>query len=338
MDVGNTRVARAGQLHLLGKGSDTVHTVPEARLWHGSWFEFYVYRLLSPLQFLRIFFDVIKIASTTLPSQPESMNTSSMPNAVHTLRDRLGLRRAAGLLAAIAIVYILVVVIAPPDTFASYRNMTGLLRSMSTMAIIAMGTSLVIVVGEIDLSFGFVYGLAGMVLAVTWLVLGWPLPLAIATAFAVSALVGSFNAFLTTVVGIPSFIATLGSGTLCFGITLFVSESRTYTLSSVAKTMDPAILAIFRSISTAELPFGIPPQGLWMLLLAVIFIYVLDLSLFGFRLKAIGGNQRAAALAGLPVVKYKWAAFASSKFLWPPWLLLSILPSSAWHSQTPARP
>lgn len=259
---------------------------------------------------------VSDMSESTINAMPKPANAGGQsPAKLHVIRDRLGLRRAAGLLVAIAIVYVLIVLIAPPDTFASYRNMTGLLRSMSTMAIIALGTSLVIVVGEIDLSFGFLYGLAAMVLAVAWLVLGWPLPLAILAAFGAAAVLGSFNAFLTTVVAIPSFIATLGSGTLAFGITLFISDSRTYTLSSVPKAVDPATVEAFRSISTAHLPFNIPPQGLWMLLLAALFVYVLDLSLFGFRLKAIGGNPKAAALAGLPVRKYKWAAFIASSLM-----------------------
>jgi len=254
--------------------------------------------------------------STITESSPKRANASGAAHAkVHIIRDRLGLRRAAGLLVAIAIVYVLIVLIAPPDTFASYRNTTGLLRSMSTMAIIALGTSLVIVVGEIDLSFGFLYGLAAMLLAVTWLAWGWPLPLAILAAFVGAGIVGSFNAFLTTIVAIPSFIATLGSGTLVFGITLLISDSRTYTLSSVPKAVDPATVAAFRSISTAHLPFNIPPQGLWMLLLGALFVYVLDLSLFGFRLKAIGGNPKAATVAGLPVRKYKWAAFVASSLM-----------------------
>lgn len=254
--------------------------------------------------------------SAITETSPKPANAGDVARAkAHVIRDRLGLRRAAGLLVAIAIVYVLIVLIAPPDTFSSYRNMTGLLRSMSTMAIIALGTSLVIVVGEIDLSFGFLYGLAAMLLAVTWLAWGWPLPLAILAAFIGAAIVGSFNAFLTTIVAIPSFIATLGSGTLAFGITLLISDSRTYTLSSVPKTVDPATVAAFRSISTAHLPFNIPPQGLWMLLLGVLFVYILDLSLFGFRLKAIGGNTKAAAVAGLPVRKYKWAAFVASSLM-----------------------
>lgn len=257
------------------------------------------------------------MSGSTLTEAPQEPVTGAMPvtGKSHAVRDRLGLRRAGGLLIAIAILYVAITFIAPPDTFATYRNMTGLMRSMSTISLIALGTSLVIIVGEIDLSFGFVYGLAAMTVAVFWLVFGWPVPLAIAAAIVMAVAVGSFNALLTVAVGIPSFIATLGSGTLAFGMTLFISGARSYSLSAAAKTVDPATIHAFQAISTTKLPFGLPPQGVWMILFAILFVYILDLSLYGFRLKAIGGNQKAAALAGLPVGKYKWSAFVASSVM-----------------------
>jgi ribose/xylose/arabinose/galactoside ABC-type transport system permease subunit len=57
------------------------------------------------------------------------------------------------------------------------------------------------------------------------------------------------------------------------------------------------------------------PQGVWMILFAAVFVYILDLSLYGFRLKAIGGNPKAARLAGLPVGRYKWSAFVLSSVM-----------------------
>ena len=89
---------------------------------------------------------------------------------------------------------------------------------MSTIAIVALGLTLVIVVGEIDLSFGYMYGLASSLVAVSWIVWGWPVWAAILLAFAAAIGVGCFNAFFVTVVKIPSFIVTLGSGQLIFGI------------------------------------------------------------------------------------------------------------------------
>ena len=105
-------------------------------------------------------------------------------------------------------------------------NMAGsVLRSMSSVAIMALGLTLVIVVGEIDLSFGAIYGLAINALAVLWVVNGVPVYLAIPIAILVGALVGLFNGMLVTQLKIPSFIVTLGSYNLLYGITLWVSNT-----------------------------------------------------------------------------------------------------------------
>ena len=62
-------------------------------------------------------------------------------------------------------------------------------------------------------------------------------------------------------------------------------------------------------LSNQQLPFGIPMQGIWMILVALVIGFLLSRTLFGFRLKAIGGNPAAAELARLPVIKYKLVAF-----------------------------
>lgn len=190
-------------------------------------------------------------------------------------------------------------------------NLLGMLRYMSTVAIVGMGLLLVIVVGEIDLSFGYLYGLCANVMAVAWIVWGMPVYLALILAFAVAIFWGLFNAFFTTVVRIPSFIATLGSGTLIFGFTLWITNTRTfnYLYPDPGTTLDPGQVAFFQGLANQALPERFPMQGVWMIALAVIVWFLLNRSLFGFRLKAIGGNPEAARLARLPVRKYKFAAF-----------------------------
>ena len=82
---------------------------------------------------------------------------------------------------------------------------------MSSVAIMSLGLTLVIVVGEIDLSFGAMYGLGANSLAVMWILLGIPIYAALPLAIGVGALVGLFNGALVTWLRIPSFIVTLGS-------------------------------------------------------------------------------------------------------------------------------
>lgn len=191
-------------------------------------------------------------------------------------------------------------------------NLLGLLRYMSTLAIIGLGLTVVLIIGEIDLSFANLYGLSAMSMAVAWINWSWPLWLSILFAFGVALLVGVFNAFFTSVVGIPSFIATLGSSTLIFGFTLLISGAQRFAPASPppGKKLDSGEVAFFRGLSNGQLPFGIPMQVLWMVGIAVIFWILLSHSLFGFRLKAIGGSEVAARYARLPVRRYKFFAFA----------------------------
>ena len=99
---------------------------------------------------------------------------------------------------------------------------------MSSVAIMAIGLTLVIVVGEIDLSFGAMYGLGVNTLAALWVARGVPIYLAIPISLLIAAAVGLFNGFLVTTLKIPSFIVTLGSYNLLYGLSLWVSNSGTF--------------------------------------------------------------------------------------------------------------
>lgn len=221
-----------------------------------------------------------------------------------------GIARAGGLLVAIVVV-MAVFAILSDGLFLRPNNLLGLLRYTGTLAIVGLGLTTVLIVGEIDLSFGYLYGLSTMFTAVAWIRWGWPLYVAVGASFAIAIVVGLFNAFFTSVVRIPSFIATLGSGTLIFGVTLLVSKSQTYNPAypPPGTTVDPGQLRVFRGLANQSLPFGLPMQAVWMIGIALIFGFLLSKSLFGFRLKAIGGNERAAEMTRLPVLRYKMWAF-----------------------------
>jgi ribose/xylose/arabinose/galactoside ABC-type transport system permease subunit len=219
--------------------------------------------------------------------------------------------RVGGLVIAILIVVVIFTLLSKPNTFLTVTNFLGVLRSMSTIAIVALGLTLVIVVGEIDLSFGYMYGLASILIGVAWIVWGWPIWAAIILAFAAAAGVGTINAFLVTLLKIPSFIVTLGTGQLVFGTTLLVSNTATLNPAypPAGKAVPQSEIDWFFGLSNQDLPLGIPMQALWMAGVAIVIGFLLSRSLFGFRLKAIGGNPAAAALARLPITKYKFVAF-----------------------------
>jgi ribose/xylose/arabinose/galactoside ABC-type transport system permease subunit len=219
--------------------------------------------------------------------------------------------RVGGLAFAILIVILIFTALSKPNTFLSLPNALVVMRYMSTIAIVALGLTLVIVVGEIDLSFGYMYGLGATLISVSWIVWGWSIWLSIGLAFAVAIVVGCVNAFLVTRLAIPSFIVTLGTGQLIFGLTLLVSGTNTYNpvYPPEGKVVPQEEIDAFFAISNQSLPLGIPMQGVWMIGVAIVIGFLLSRSLFGFRLKAIGGNPRAAELARLPIAKYKYVAF-----------------------------
>jgi ribose/xylose/arabinose/galactoside ABC-type transport system permease subunit len=225
--------------------------------------------------------------------------------------------RVGGLVFAIVIVIVIFTLLSKPNTFLTLTNALGIMRSMSTLAIVGLGLTLVIVVGEIDLSIGYMYGLAATLCAVSWINWGWPIWLAILFALGCAALVGVINGFLVTVVKIPSFIVTLGMGQLIFGMTLLTSNTANLNPSypTGGKPVPQGEIDWFFGLSNQNLPFDIPMQGIWMIGIAIVIGFVLARSLFGFRLKAIGGNPLAAELARLPIRKYKFAAFITCSML-----------------------
>lgn len=237
-------------------------------------------------------------------------------------RDWSGQARAAGLrigglVLAIIIVIVIFTLLSKPNTFLTITNAVGIMRSMSTIAIVALGLTLVIVVGEIDLSFGYMYGLASILIGVAWVVWGWPIWFAIPLAFVAAIGLGSINAFLVTVLKIPSFIVTLGTGQLVFGTTLLVSNTATLNPAypPPGKAVPQEQVDWFFGLSNQDLPFDVPMQAIWMVGVALVIGFILSRSLFGFRLKAIGGNPAAAELARLPITRYKFAAFIISASL-----------------------
>ena len=230
-------------------------------------------------------------------------------NAARRFNAQVNLR-AGGL--AIAIVFIATLFTILNPNFLTTGNLLGLLRAMSSLAIISLAQTLVIVSGELDLSVGALYGLAAMSMAIVWLH-GWPLAVALLVALGLMVLAGGINAFFTVVVGIPSFIATLGMMSLARGVELFVSGAKGYSpayAENYGLHRPPAAeLNAFTALGASTLPFGIPIQVVWLVVLSLVFWFVLHRTLFGFRLTALGGNLEAARVARFAIGRYKLIVF-----------------------------
>ena len=186
-----------------------------------------------------------------------------------------------------------------PDGFAQPGNLVNITQQMALLSIVAIGATMVMVLGQFDLSVAAVASWAGVAGAAA-LGAGLPWPLAAAAVIASCAAVGAVSGVLVAGFEVPSFIATLAIGTILGGLTFWLSGGA---------TLFGGMPDAFRALARGTL-WGVPASTLWMLGAAAAAWLVLERLELGRRMAAIGGNLRAARLAGVPVRRDTVAAFA----------------------------
>ncbi len=181
--------------------------------------------------------------------------------------------------------------------FLTVSNLLNVLEQSAINAIVAAGMTFVIISGGIDLSVGSVLALAGIVLA-SLLQAGAGLPIAVTVALASAAICGLLNGLFVTVGRLPPFIATLGMMSVARGLALIWAEGR--PISGFSES--------FRLMATGR-PLGIPAPVLITLVVYAIAHVALAHSVFGRSIYAIGGNEEASRLSGVPVRFHKVGAY-----------------------------
>jgi erythritol transport system permease protein len=250
--------------------------------------------------------------STVLDGQP------ALPDGAPRRRSALDV--AIRLRAVVALVLLVVTFSALSPDFLTTGNLTILVKHVAINAILAIGMTFVVLAGGIDLSVGSVAGLAGIVagaLISQGLVIrsigsvvyfdAW---LVVVIALAVGMAVGAINGWLVARLGVPPFIATLGVLYAARGTTLLVSSGGTFPnldgRPDLGNTGFPAL-------GTSTL-LGLP-MPIWILTgLALVAIVVASRTAFGRQVYAIGGNERAALLAGVRVQRVKFSVYVISGF------------------------
>ena len=185
--------------------------------------------------------------------------------------------------------------------FISMQTLNVNLTQVATIVIVGVGMTLVIATGGIDLSVGSMMAISGAIAPLIFLgtaVKISEIHLAVAVGMIVAVVVagafGWFNGWLITRFRIQPIIATL---------VLFIA-GRGIAQVSTNGNLQPFKLGQFQWIGLGRW-FGIPVQVIIMVVLVVAAAWVLKRSLFGRQILAIGGNERAARLAGIPVASVK---------------------------------
>lgn len=183
--------------------------------------------------------------------------------------------------------------------FLTVNNFINIGIQAATVAILAFGMTFVIITAGIDLSVGSVAALGAMVSAsffATGAVPGW---LTLGIGLLIGALAGVICGMATAFGKIPSFIATLAMMSVARGATLVISQG---------SPMPTADSVNFLGTDVA----GIPIPIVMMVLAGLICWFVLERTVLGRSMYAIGGNLEAARLSGLPVKKIQITVFALS--------------------------
>jgi D-xylose transport system permease protein len=146
------------------------------------------------------------MSTVEAPVGPEEKGT---PFSLGASLRRLGRGELSSVRVLLGIAVIWTIFQIANDRFLSAINLSNLTLQIAATATISIGVVLVLLLGEIDLSVGAVSGLAAGVMAVLSVQHGWNPVLAILAGLAVGALIGTFNGFMVTAFGIPSFVVTL---------------------------------------------------------------------------------------------------------------------------------
>jgi ribose transport system permease protein len=188
------------------------------------------------------------------------------------------------------------------DRFLSWENLGNIGRQVSINAIIATGMTLVIITGGIDLSVGAVMTLA-MTFGAGAMLAGVPVPLAIGLALSTGMACGVINGALIAYARLPSIIVTLAMMEIPRGIALLYTGG--YPLSNLPATFGP--------LGRGEI-LGVHVPTLVMIAVVVAGHLFLTRFVAGRAFYALGGNEEAARLSGVPVNRYKLLAYTLSGF------------------------
>lgn len=203
-------------------------------------------------------------------------------------------------LAVLATLAILLGIASPH--FMSSDNLLNVVQQSSINALLGIGLTFVIITGGIDLSVGSILALCGLVVA-DMLVKGFSVVTACTAGVLVGVLCGTINGVITTVARIPPFIATLGM------MLIARSAAKIFSGSNPISGLPEPFLKLSGSI------FGLPVLVIVVVVFYVAAHLVLTRTKLGRYTYAIGGNEQAAWLSGVPTGAYKIAIYGLSGLL-----------------------
>ena len=199
------------------------------------------------------------------------------------------------------VVLIVVFSILKPDTFPTFFNFQSILSNKSIQVLLALAVMIPMAANNFDLSVGYVVGIAQVLTIGLQVNQGLSWPLAAVLILLLGAAVGLINGLLVTRAHIDSFIATLGTGTVLYGLDEWYTGG-----TQVTGTLQPGFGLLAATIGGAH---GIPAPAIYVLIVSLVLWAVFDFLPLGRYIYVLGANPRAAELNGISATRYVTIAF-----------------------------
>lgn len=193
-----------------------------------------------------------------------------------------------------AVVFLVFAILLADQGFLSATNLTNILRQTATIMVIAVGMTYVISAAEIDLSVGSIAGLSSVTTAMA--ISAWGVIPGILAGLASGVVVGAINGSLVSLLGIPSFLVTLGMMGVAVGTAQWITNS----------APEPILSDTFNSIFGSGNVGPVPSLVVWAAVFVAVGTIVLSRTKFGRQVLATGGNRTAADFTGINTKRIKF--------------------------------
>jgi ribose transport system permease protein len=178
--------------------------------------------------------------------------------------------------------------------FLDPNNLLNIIRQTAIIAVVSVTMTFVLSTGEIDLSVGAVAGLASVATAMGIDQFG--IAGGILYGLGTGVVVGAVNGWLTTGIGIPSFLTTLAMMGIARGVAMWISGTAAIPILS------KPYAAIFGAGNLGP----IPSLLIWVAIIGIAGHIVLRRTTFGRRVLATGGNETSARYSGVNTASIKF--------------------------------
>lgn len=216
------------------------------------------------------------------------------------------------LIAILALVVIFLFFCLKSPSFRQYSTFVSILDASYYIGFMAIGITFVIITGGIDLSIGTVLMCSSLISGSLAVKSGVPIAICMIICILIGLIFGLLNGLMVSIMGLPPFIATLGSMMVSRGIGSIYTKAQSITWPQSAEASG-WFRNIFKiTISTSGKSIMIPTGFILLIVLAVIMSIVLNKTRPGRYILALGSNKEATRLSGVNVVKWETLAYVIS--------------------------